>query len=170
MLVKQCWRLIKWPNSLMARVIRVSRWRIGARSSLLIYGDRWIPRLHSFMIQSPLILGQDTTAEAILSLPLSAQADDVLIWHFGKYGNYLVRSDYKPSKSLLSIEVPSDSAGLGCWKSIWIMNVPPKVKSFIWKVCRNWIPLLFNITSRGISYNGICPVCFKVPETTTHAL
>ncbi|KAK2665802.1 hypothetical protein Ddye_004376 [Dipteronia dyeriana] len=140
MLAKHCWRFIKWPNSLVVRVIKGryfptsdflhatkcssdsfvwksfmwgrelieagSRWQIGNRSSTLIYEDRWIPRRHSFKVQSPRVLGRDakvrlllnTSAkevEAILSIPTGSNLDDYLLWHFEKDGNYSLKSGYK---------------------------------------------------------------------------
>ncbi|KAK3225296.1 hypothetical protein Dsin_005158 [Dipteronia sinensis] len=194
MLAKQCWRLIKYPNSLAARVIKGryfpsgnfleaencsygsfiwrsllrgreiievgSRWRIGSRSSVLIYSDMWIPRPFSFKIQSPPVLSMDATvrqlmspsggwniplvqssfvseeADYILSIPIgSSQVHDSLQWHFDKKGNYSVKSGYKVGKMLQNRDSPSGSIDKSWWRDLWRLKTPPKVKGFIWRAC-----------------------------------
>ena len=40
------------------------------------------------------------------------------------------------------------------WKMIWAMNVPPKVKSFMWRACSNILPTRENLRrwTRDVSY------------------
>ncbi|KAK3184888.1 hypothetical protein Dsin_032174 [Dipteronia sinensis] len=58
------WRSLLWGRE----IIEVgSRWRIGSRSSVLIYSDRWIPRPFSFKIQSPPVLSMDVTVRQLMS-------------------------------------------------------------------------------------------------------
>ncbi|KAK3224252.1 hypothetical protein Dsin_011277 [Dipteronia sinensis] len=58
------WRSLLWGCELLEAG---SRWRIGTRSSVSIYSDRWIPRPHSFRIQSQSILGFDATVRCLIS-------------------------------------------------------------------------------------------------------
>ncbi|KAK2649623.1 hypothetical protein Ddye_017112 [Dipteronia dyeriana] len=159
-----------------------------------IYRDRWIPRPHSFMIQSPPVLGENALVkrlitpsgswdiplirssfsreevDAILSIPIRQLAGDSIIWHFGTDGNYTVKSGYKLGHSIWTINAPSGSSNSGWWNTIWQIKVPPKVKSFLWKACKNWLPTAFNLAGRGVPTEMLCLGCSKRPETTSHAL
>ncbi|KAK2661448.1 hypothetical protein Ddye_000022 [Dipteronia dyeriana] len=154
-----------WKRFLLGRELfqKGYRWRIANQSSISIYRDRWVPRPHSFMIQSPPILGENALVkrlitpsgswdvplirfsfsreegDAILSIPIRQQAGDSIIWHFGTDGNYKIK-------------------------------VPPKVKSFLWKACKKWLPTAFNLAGCGVPTEMLCLGCSKRPETTSHAL
>ncbi|KAK2636475.1 hypothetical protein Ddye_031267 [Dipteronia dyeriana] len=142
MLAKQCWRLIKRPDFLAAKVIKVS-----------IYKERWISRPLSFVIQSSLVLGEHSTVrslftpfgcwnnqlirafisseevEAILSLPRGfSNVEDTILWHYDKNGCYSVRSGYKLGRMLLSRDVPSGSNNVEWWKSLWKLQLLHKKK------------------------------------------
>ncbi|KAK3193084.1 hypothetical protein Dsin_024394 [Dipteronia sinensis] len=172
-----------------------SRWRIGTRSSVSIYKDRWIPRSFSFAVQSPPVLGENSLVsslftalgswndqliwssfsseetKAILSLPRgSSRVDDSLLWHYDKSGRYSMRRGYKHGRALLSQDAPSSSTVVAWWKSPWKLHVPHKVRIFLWRVCHNWIPTMWNLASRGLQVELQCPICSKKPETTMHAL
>ncbi|KAK2659904.1 hypothetical protein Ddye_006437 [Dipteronia dyeriana] len=105
-------------------VEKAFRWRVGSSHSIQISKDRWIPRLSTFKIMSPPILGESATfdrlklpngsmnedlvrqvfyvdkAYTILNLPLSSvELDDSLLWHFEKSGKYSVQSRYWIAKN-----------------------------------------------------------------------
>ncbi|KAK2648902.1 hypothetical protein Ddye_016391 [Dipteronia dyeriana] len=103
--------------------------------------------------------------EAILIIPTGSHLDDYLLWHLEKDDNYSVKSRYKLGRALKSVEVPSESTNSGQWKVIWRLRIPSKIKMFIWKACRNWIPTLFNLAGRGIPSDGTCLVCSNSAET-----
>ncbi|TXG66305.1 hypothetical protein EZV62_007580 [Acer yangbiense] len=186
------WKSFLWGRELLEAG---SRCRVEVKSSVSIYSDRWVPRPNSFKIQSTSIFGSDATirsvitpsncwdiprirsvfsleeVEAILSILLSAyQLGDSLLWYFEKYGVYSIRSGYKLGKSIKSREVSSGSAMVAWWKSVWCIKVPLKVKIFLLKACKGWLPTLINLESRGVSTGGLCPICCKLPESTVHAL
>ncbi|KAK2656511.1 hypothetical protein Ddye_009563, partial [Dipteronia dyeriana] len=64
--------------------------------------------------------------EAILSIPLSQQGEDSLLYHYGKDDNYSVRSGYKLGMSLLSIHEPLGLEDSGWWSLIWKLKIRPK--------------------------------------------
>ncbi|KAK3218996.1 hypothetical protein Dsin_012966 [Dipteronia sinensis] len=57
-----------------------------------------------------------------------------------------------------------------CWKNIWNMELPSKIKIFLWKACHNWLPKMVNLARRRVSVDGFCPVCKNNYETTLHAI
>ncbi|KAK2662222.1 hypothetical protein Ddye_000796 [Dipteronia dyeriana] len=61
-------------------------------------------------------------------------------------------------------------SSISWWKFLWWLNVPSKVKLFIWRACHNWIPSLVNLAKRGVGGDVLCPVCYRQAETSLHAL
>ncbi|KAK2637968.1 hypothetical protein Ddye_025763 [Dipteronia dyeriana] len=64
-----------------------------------------VPLIHSSL--------SSEEVEVILSIPLSQRVNDFILWHFGKDGNYTVRSGYKLGQALQSIDSPSGSFDYG---------------------------------------------------------
>ena len=56
------------------------------------------------------------------------------------------------------------------WKEIWQMQVPPKVKKFIWRACCNALPTKQALMRRKIVANSICERCKLAIEEAEHAL
>ena len=109
--------------------------------------------------------------EAILSIPESRGGrPDKLRWHFTQDGEYSVQIGYRVATEATVMEGPSSKSGNGeWWNKLWSLNIPPKVKSFLWRVCRGWIPTRTLLQHRHISSDGRCPVCVTEGETIHHA-
>jgi len=113
--------------------------------------------------------------EAILRIPLPrVSRSDKMVWAHCKDGKYTVRSGYKCCKvasskpdTLASVSVPLPN---GIWKAIWNLNVPPKVKHFIWRCCSAAIPTRENLFKRKCASNALCPCCCAHCETIEHLL
>lgn len=56
------------------------------------------------------------------------------------------------------------------WKQLWVLKMPSKVKHFIWRPYHNCLPTKANLLSRHVMSDAICPVCWKCPKTSDHAL
>ena len=56
------------------------------------------------------------------------------------------------------------------WKVIWQLQVPPKVKNFIWQACCNALPTKQALMRRKIVADPICERCKLDVEETEHAL
>ncbi|KAL5836959.1 hypothetical protein ACOSQ3_014128 [Xanthoceras sorbifolium] len=82
--------------------------------------------------------------DSILEIPLSlGDCNDSLIWHFDKNGEYSVKSGYRvAAQEKLSLKGSSSCADSKWWLALWNLNIPPKIKIFIWRVCLNAIPSL----------------------------
>ncbi|RIA04858.1 hypothetical protein BRARA_K00856 [Brassica rapa] len=52
-------------------------------------------------------------------------------------------------------------------KFIWRETTSPKLKIFLWRLCRGALPLGANLRSRGINTPGLCPHCNE-DETALH--
>ena len=82
---------------------------------------------------------------------------DRLIWKAEKNGNYSVRSAYR-----ICIEEVINNDHLrkpGYWSGIWRLKVPPKVKSLVWRICRDCFPTRVKLRSRGVNCPSECVRC-----------
>ncbi|KAK2656774.1 hypothetical protein Ddye_009826 [Dipteronia dyeriana] len=116
----------------------------------------------------------EVDAFAILSIPTFAtQAVDTLCWHYTADGNYSVKNGYKLGNELEYLNKAS-SSGLGLleswWKTLWHLKIPTKVKVFIWRACRHWIPTRQCLAARHIPVEGVCPIYLRDSKTVLHAL
>lgn len=58
----------------------------------------------------------------------------------------------------------------GEWKWMWRLNIPPKLKFFIWQCLHEMLPSRVLLNKRGTSLPQECPLCLSFPETTEHLL
>ncbi|KAL5794824.1 hypothetical protein ACOSP7_003418 [Xanthoceras sorbifolium] len=177
------WRSLVWGRSLLFKGLR---WRVGNGKDIRAFQDPWIPRASTFRpfsmapvedfkvasLISPSSHSWDLAKldqifvaadrDSILEIPLSfGDCADSLIWHFDKSGEYSVK---------LSLSGSSSSPNSKWWLALWNLNIPPKIKIFIWRVCHNAIPSLCNLCSRKIVVDPCCSRCGDAPESSAHAL
>lgn len=79
-------------------------------------------------------------------------------------GCFSVKSGYNLAVNLRNVSSASgfDSLRLKpLWKSIWKLNVPPRVKMTVWKFINDILPTSSNILKRGTSTNPFCLFCRK---------
>ncbi|CAL9015935.1 unnamed protein product [Prunus brigantina] len=99
-----------------------------------------------------------TEARLITSMPISQWGcPDRLMWHFHKQGVYTVRSGYDLALYLKrngELGVKGDGEGsrasdqTAVWKGIWRLRIPPKLRTFIWKACRNALAMRHHLIKR----------------------
>jgi hypothetical protein len=175
-------------------------WRIGNGESVRIWGDSWLPKPSSFSVYSPRLhlpenslvselIDRDTKKwnrslieqhfleeerETILNIPLSPLLPrDRLIWRCTKKGEFSVRSAYHLGLDIQTAEKPSSSMKSDdneVWKVCWNSNVPPAVKTFIWRACHNLLPTRVNLRRRGVCEEASCPICLHEEETIEHVI
>uniref|UniRef100_A0A7N2LAI0 Reverse transcriptase zinc-binding domain-containing protein n=1 Tax=Quercus lobata TaxID=97700 RepID=A0A7N2LAI0_QUELO len=86
---------------------------------------------------------------------------------------FSVRSAYKVAVRLKNQPKAEHSAArlhAWTWKEIWSLNVPPKIRTFIWRACSNCLPTRDNLHRRRVRVEPTCELCKQEPETTTHIL
>lgn len=109
-------------------------------------------------------------AEAIKNIPLSlTDQSDVLIWPFMPSGNYSVKSGYRFlfETSAQSQRTAKDSA---FWNNLWGLEVPSKIKNFVWKATREALPVKANLCRRRITPESQCEICRTGDEDCSHAI
>ncbi|KAL5572866.1 hypothetical protein UlMin_022463 [Ulmus minor] len=187
------WRSLVWGREIIEKG---SRWRVGSGKNIDIFKDRWLPEPSNFKVTTPPILPgvfnvamlrlnngdwnkalieylfNANDVKAILSLPIgSLEHDDVLFWHFTKDGDYTVKSGYKVALDSRGCIEPSQPGPMQhWWKILWGLKLPPKVKSFCWKLCKGWLPTLLALSWRGLKIDKTCFRCKSHTKSIFHAL
>lgn len=101
----------------------------------------------------------------ILQIPFSSWRDkDVLYWMADSHGLYTVRSCYK---MLNNCSIAPTS---GVCRKIWNLEVPNKVKKFLWRVVMNVLPTTDNLIQKRVEVMPICSLCNHQNKTVVHAL
>lgn len=54
------------------------------------------------------------------------------------------------------------------WKNLWKLNIPPKIRIFGWRVCKNLLPTGMNLKRRDMNIDGSCPFRHRAGETMLH--
>lgn len=116
-------------------------------------------------------------ASIIKSIPISpGGGPNSLIWNATPNGQITVKSAYGLAVTrcrdagACAGEASDSSSEEVVWKTLWKLDVPPKIKMFGWKVCCNILPTKCNLRSRGLDIEAVCPVCRKENETMLHCL
>lgn len=58
----------------------------------------------------------------------------------------------------------------GRWKDLWKLQVPNKVKVFLWRAVRGCLPTRLRLQTKGVVCTGICPLCLNNLENEWHCL
>lgn len=107
----------------------------------------------------------DATAIMQTRIPQNA-AHDRVAWVHMKDGCYSVKSGYHVwQESHLAPIQDSHSVG---WKRLWNLKIPPKVKFFLWRLCRNNVPVRVALNRRCNGVPLICPMCNIDVEHVLH--
>ncbi|KAK0603914.1 hypothetical protein LWI29_010068 [Acer saccharum] len=97
--------------------------------------------------------------------------EDCRIWRYDKCGVFTVKSRYWVGRNLCAEQCQSSSNDMkDWWKKMWKIEIPLKIKIFIWKACFDWIPTRGNLGRRGINCDETYQICGKSRESTLHAL
>lgn len=56
------------------------------------------------------------------------------------------------------------------WKAIWKSKTPSKVFFFLWTACRNRIPTIDLLGTRGMCLTNVCSLCLANEESAYHIL
>ena len=171
-------------------------WRVRDGKQIRIWGDNWLPLKTRAKITSPVLFGQENScvavlinqptkqwrtdvidhvfsnieAEAIKSIPLSSsQQQDTLIWPFTPSRHYSVKSGYR---FLHENELPDQGSATnsGFWRDIWSLNVPCKMKNFVWWACKDALPTKANLCKRKVITEATCDNCKVMAKDCSHAL
>ncbi|KAL5806397.1 hypothetical protein ACOSQ4_029130 [Xanthoceras sorbifolium] len=93
---------------------------------------------------------------------LAADSLDILNWSLDRFGIYSAKNGYWFDRERHKFASCSDGSTLAAWwTKVWRLNIPPKVKFFLWRTCHNWLPCMTNLARHGVPVQDLCPKCFK---------
>ena len=175
-------------------------WRVGNGEKVRIRGDSWLPDPHSSKVILPqknfpgntrvcALLNEDGTswihdrieeeflpheARTISSIPLSvSHANDCLVWSGSKDGKYTTKSAYRMLTEAEQRKKPgsSNQSSEGTFlKDLWDLDIPSKIKHFLWRASNESHPTKKNLFRRQVTRTAICDCCHSGVEDTIHAL
>ncbi|XP_045802907.1 uncharacterized protein LOC123896579 [Trifolium pratense] len=96
------------------------------------------------------------TASRILATPLYPM-DDRRIWRGESNGDYSVKSSYHICVNEL-IDISHLHVNGSC-NLIWALQIQPKVKNLIWRICRRCVPTRVRLRDKGVDYLQTCALC-----------
>lgn len=105
-------------------------------------------------------------------IPLSYGAsEDKWMWHFESRERHSVRFGYRLAMELLDDRRGSrGSRDRDWWITLWGLNIPNKIKNFMWRAYNNMLLCQVALARRGIPCSKTCRRCEEGEETTWHAL
>ncbi|KAL5756372.1 hypothetical protein ACOSQ2_021118 [Xanthoceras sorbifolium] len=187
--IKIHWSIL-WGRFLLEKGLR---WHIGRGEAVSIYHDNWIPRPFFFKARPPFVLSDNARvsllkralgewdtklvrdsfpledADFIVAIPFSSR-QDALCWYFDKMGKFFVKSAYWIASHNLSSASSSSIAPMSSWwRFLWHLNIPPKVRFFLWRSCNDWLPSAGSLVRRHIAIDGFCQLCSSGFESSVHA-
>lgn len=154
------------------------KWILGDGKSIRLFADPWVRGKDDFMVDNTFtgvsgdikvgdlfLPGEDqwdankvnnlvTTryASLILAMPIpKCQVPDRMAWMSTSDGKYSVKSGYKFWRTQCNEgEVVADSSG---WGKLWKLMVPHKMRVFLWRICRNNLPVRNLLRGKGVQAN-----------------
>lgn len=110
------------------------------------------------------------TVQRILATPICNQASsDSLVWPYTSSGQLNAKSAYQFFSNRYMAPSSSDYS---TWKLLWHPSItqvfPPKLITFIWKICSLNLPTNEAIAKRCPYYDHLCKFCLGAAETTEH--
>ncbi|CAN1134171.1 Putative ribonuclease H protein At1g65750 [Linum perenne] len=129
--------------------------------------DLLIPGEHEWDVEMVQELFNERDARAIVEIPLHADTGvDSRIWHLDKSGAYTVRSGYQVIMERL---VPKPHLVTpGPWLKIWSLDVPPRLRTFLWRAARGVLPTRLALQERHFHVPTECGLCGGEIENAWH--
>lgn len=106
-------------------------------------------------------------ANLILSSRIpNGSVNDRVAWSRTTNGHYTVKTGYQHwcDSNLVHRSVTQASG----WSNLWRLNIPHKVKNFLWRFCRNNVPVRKRLRAKGVALPIICPMCESDIEHKLH--
>lgn len=191
------WRSMLWSRDIIELG---SCWRVGNGESINTRRDFWIPGLAGEKIKSNLTFEGNTQVQSLINsqdewkeealnsrfLPYEVDAirripimghdvPDRRYLILEKKGTYTVKTGYGAAfqdtvKNDLHSDKVCSSKKDHLWKALWNLELPPKVKIFMWKIGQNIIATEANIVMHHVLGNPRCVICGFFWADTTHSL
>jgi len=136
------------------------------------YGDVTVNSLMNFDMNSwnSMLLHSllsATDAAAVLSIPpYPHRREDIRIWKATNDGHYSVKSAYRVCIDLFHSSTTHNANN--SWMTLWNLQVPHRVRPFLWRLAHQCLPTHTNLITRGIHCDDSCVTCDALAETHMH--
>lgn len=187
------WKSIMASKELLQQSTRK---RVGDGRATRIWGDKWLP-LSPHYIRSPkpygcwyswvcqliepltnnwnLILLQELftqqTVQQIMAIPRPhEETSDSWVWIPNKDGVFTVKSGYHVATNIRR-GMPPDAISeenRQYWRALWSVMLPSKIKIFLWRLCRDVLPVLTRLRDKRVYCSTQCALCDGGEETALH--
>ncbi|XP_012075004.1 uncharacterized protein LOC105636353 [Jatropha curcas] len=159
-----------WMVSMVLMVVSGGSlvWRVGngasinVCASINVWTGPWISVDSAFYISSDAVRGfEDLRVSRLCSVDnLSWDVDLVT----GLFSPLIAARILAMTMHIPALELPDE-----LWSKLWGLKVQPKVLHFLWRACRNILPVKEVLISRAIISEGVCPACGG-QESILHAI
>ena len=95
--------------------------------------------------------------------PFSSSLSDLPTWNASPNGNFDTHSAYLIAVKFWPISASS-------WKWLWKVPTIPRVISFLWLACHNYLSTKAHLVTRHILSDDSYPLCHSNSETPIHIL
>lgn len=92
---------------------------------------------------------------------------DTIIWKTTQGGNYTVKLAYHICVDLLLLS-PASAQNNTLGMNIWNLKIPPRVRSFLWRLTQQCLPPRTNLNTKGTPCKESCVMCESFVETHMH--
>ncbi|CAN1339561.1 Putative ribonuclease H protein At1g65750 [Linum perenne] len=129
--------------------------------------DLFIPGERAWDVEMIQELFNERDTTAIIEILIHAMSGvDGWLWHHSRCGNYTVRSGYK---LIMEGLVPRPHlVAPRPWNNIWGLEVPPLLRTFLWRLARGVLPTRLSLQHRHIMVPSECGLCGGEMENTWH--
>lgn len=119
----------------------------------MVGGDGW----NVDLVRSPF---SEEEAEAILSIPVGRLARaDSWAWKYTPKGNFSVSSAYQVASRSLIERYTSSQLDSETWMLLWNLDVPSKIRVFLWRACREILPTTDALRGQRCNIEDGCKGC-----------
>lgn len=184
-----------WQGIITARneVLQGYRWVLGDGELINCVKDPWLVGKRDFKVDQSreygvnvmsvkqlfLSNGRDWDSNKVRSLFSEEDASlilatripivpvvDRLAWSKTSNGKYSVKTGYQlwHAQNIGTGSVPQSNG----WSKLWKLDLPHKVNLFLWRLCRNNVPVKSRLSSKGVNLPLECPMCNSDIENLLH--
>ncbi|CAH2047148.1 unnamed protein product, partial [Thlaspi arvense] len=103
--------------------------------------------------------------------PSHTRVRDSLFWIHSNHGWYTIKTGYSVLRNLhreQSSSLAHHNVTMPWFKTLWQLNIPPKIKCFWWRVILNSLHVAFQLCKGNIHVDDTCQFCGQEPETLNH--
>lgn len=101
-----------------------------------------------------------------INVPVYTNKLDTIYWGLSQHGKFTVQSMFS---QLLQQDLNITEHTL-LYNWIWKIQIPPKLKTFLWLIMHNRLPIKHYLHHIGITLDDHCQICRRHPETINHIL